>query len=230
MKTSMNEQVGDGEVLLAGGGSAADSAPIDKWLVERTDDGAKMGYIPVAMPSKKYPDCREWITSVFEPYGLTDIEMWTDLTTVTSKTVAAVDAIYIGGGNTYRLLDRVRTAELKPLLREFVANGGVLYGGSAGAILCGSTVETTPDENRVDIVDSSGLGLVPTADIWCHYDSPEAVLQYVTDAGQTVVAIPERSGVSVTESRVRVVGHESISVFRDESERNYAPGEQFQFQ
>jgi len=226
----MNERLGDGEVLLAGGGSAEDSAPIDKWLVERTSDDSKMGYIPVAMPSEKYPDCREWITSVFEPYALTDIEMWTDLTKVTSETVAGVNAIYIGGGNTYRLLDRIRTAELDPLLREFVADGGVLYGGSAGAILCGSTIETTPDENRAKIVDKRGLGLLPTVDIWCHYDSPDAVSQYVSDTGRTVVAIPERSGVSVTESCARVVGHESISMFRNGSESTYTPGEQFQLQ
>ena len=226
-EVSMNVRVGNGEVLLGGGGDADDSSPVDKRLVEQIGDDATMGYIPVAMPSKRYPDCMEWITSVFERYGLTNIEMWPDLTEVTTETVADVSAIYIGGGNTYRLLNKVRTTGLDTLLYEFVSDGGALYGGSAGAIICGETIETTPDENRAGIVDTTGLGLFPTTDIWCHYEPNDAVPQYVTDTGRTVIAIPERSGVSVTETRYKIVGHEPIRVFQNGNKTMYSPGEHF---
>lgn len=226
----MDVRVHDGELLLAGGGDADDSWPLDERLVKQIGGSATMGYIPVAMPPKKYPDCEEWITSVFDQHGLANIEMWTSLTEVDADNVADVSAVYIGGGNTYRLLDKLRTTKTDLLLREFVSDGGLLYGGSAGAIICGETIETTPDENRVGLTDYTGLGLLPDIDVWCHYEDndTEDVHEYATTSGQTVIALPERSGVSVTATRYKVVGHEPISVFQNGDVTKYFPSEQFQ--
>lgn len=224
----MSERVGRGELLLAGGGDADDSWHIDERLVEQVGNDATMGYIPVAMPSEKYSDCEEWITSVFERHGLTDIEMWTSLTEVDAETIADVNAIYIGGGNTFRLLNKLRTSGFDHLLRGFVSEGGVLYGGSAGAIVCGETIETTPDENRVEITDTTGLGLLPNVEIWCHYERDGAVRQYATTSGRTVLALPERSGVAVTANRYTVVGHDPIDVFQNGEVTKYSPNERFQ--
>ena len=224
----MSERVSNGEILLGGGGDADDSSLIDERLVKQIGEDATMGYIPVAMPSEKYPDCKRWITSVFERYGLTDIETWTKLTEVTVETITDIDAIYISGGNTYQLLAKLRTAGLDSLLREFVSDGGVLYGGSAGAIICGETIETTPDENRVEITDTTGLGLLSNTDVWCHYKIGDAVPQYATATGRTTIAIPERSGVSITATHYTVVGHESVCVFQNGTETMYSPGKQFE--
>lgn len=224
----MNEEIGIGELLLAGGGDAGDSWPIDERLVEQVGDDATIGYIPVAMPPEKYPDCKEWITSTFERHGLTDIKMWTTLTAVDAENLAEVSAVYIGGGNTYRLLDNLRETGLDRLIRQFVSDGGILYGGSAGAIICGETIETTPDENRVGITDSAGLGLLPNIDVWCHYEVDVGAHEFATTSGRTVLALPERSGVSITANRCKVVGYEPITVFQKEKETEYFPTEQFQ--
>jgi Peptidase E len=224
----MSERVGDGEILLGGGGDADDSSPLDEWLVDQIGTDAAMGYIPVAMPDETYLDCERWITSVFERHGLTDIEPWTEPTEVTPKTMANIDAIYVGGGNTYRLLAKLRAASLDGPLREFVLDGGILYGGSAGAIICGATIETTPDENHVEITDPTGFELLPDIDVWCHYKTDDEVSQYATVTGRTTVAIPERSGVSVTATHYTVVGHEPVCVFQDDTKTTYPPGEQFE--
>lgn len=223
----MNGHIRDGELLLAGGGDADDSQPIDKRLVKRIGDSETMGYIPVAMPSEKYPDCEEWITSVFEQYGLTNIKMWPTLSEVDADDIADVSAIYIGGGNTYRLLNKLRTTKTDRRLREFVSDGGILYGGSAGAIICGETIETTPDENRVGLTDYTGLGFLADINVWCHYEDNENVHKYAITSGQTVIALPERSGISVTAARYKVVGHEPISVFQNGKEMKHFPGERF---
>ena len=205
----------DGELLLAGGGNANDSWPLDEWLVDQIGRDGAIGYLPVAMPPDRYPDCEEWITGVFQEHGVSDIRMWTDLAELDESDVAAVNAIYVGGGNTYRLLERLRQTNTDRRLREFISAGGILYGGSAGAIICGETIETTPDENMVGLQETTALQLLPETDIWCHYseaDDPE-IHEYAVETDRTVVAIPERSGASVTATRYRVVGHVPIRVF-----------------
>lgn len=225
----MSSPIGDGAVLLAGGGNKEDSYHLDERLVEQVGSDAALGYIPVAMPTEKYSDCEQWITAVFERFGLKQIEMWTDLSEIDADAMEDVSGVYIGGGNTFRLLDALRTTGVDRLLCEFVKDGGTLYGGSAGAIICGETIETTPDENQAGVTDATGLRLLPQVDVWCHYDAEEdeQIFQYVTTADRTLVAIPERSGLSVTASRYLVVGHDPIHVFQNSNKTTYSPGELF---
>jgi dipeptidase E len=219
----------DGEILLAGGGDEMDSWLIDARLVEQIGRDAAMGYIPVAMTPEYYADCEEWITAAFDEHGFSDIRMWTELGEINPSDMESVSAVYIGGGNTYRLLDKLRNTNTDRQLRQFVADGGYLYGGSAGAIICGETIETTSDENLDGLTDPTGLKLLPDTDIWCHYaDSDESEIhKYVTESDRTVVAIPERSGVSVTVNRCRVIGYAPIRVFNNGGKRIKSPGEQF---
>lgn len=218
-----------GELLLAGGGDENDSWLLDERLVNEISRDAAMGYIPVAMPPEYYSDNVEWITDVFAKHGFSDIRIWTELGELNASTIASVSAVYIGGGNTYRLLDKLRQSGADQLLREFVASGGCLYGGSAGAIICGETIETTPDENRVNLTDTTGLRLLPDIDIWCHYtdnDDPK-ISEYVTETDRTVIAIPERSGVSVAANRCLVVGYAPVSVFGKGEKRIKSPDDRF---
>lgn len=107
---------------------------------------------------------------------------------------------------------------------------GVTYtGGSAGAIICGETIETTPDENRVGLSDLTGLKLLPDIDIWCHYtDSDDSEIEeHMAETDRTAIAIPERSGVSVTANRCRVIGYAPVSVFAIGVKRVKSPDEQF---
>lgn len=67
------------------------------------------------------------------------------------------------------------------------------------------------------LTDTTGLRLLPNIDIWCHYtenDDP-AITEYVTKTDRTVIAIPERSGLSVTANRCLVVGYAPVSVFHE---------------
>lgn len=218
-----------GELLLAGGGDENDSWLLDERLVNEIGRDATMGYVPVAMPPEYYPESVEWITKTFGMHGFSDIETWSDLEDLNASNLESVSAVYIGGGNTYRLLDELRQTETDQQLREFVASGGYLYGGSAGAIICGETIETTPDANRVGLTDTTGLMFLTDIDIWCHYaekDDPE-IFDYVTETDRTVIAIPEQSGVSVTANRCRVIGYAPVSVFANGVKRIISPDEQF---
>ncbi|MGH7339555.1 MAG: dipeptidase PepE, partial [Candidatus Rokuibacteriota bacterium] len=77
------------------------------------------------------------------------------------KTLERVDGVFVGGGNTYALLDRVRAAGLIEAIQERARSGMPYAGASAGANLAGPTILTTNDWNVVALARFDALGLVP---------------------------------------------------------------------
>jgi dipeptidase E len=77
------------------------------------------------------------------------------------RAVREAEAVYVGGGNTFRLLDRVRRAGvLRPLARRVRA--GLPYVGiSAGTNLACPTIRTTNDMPISWPASADALGLVP---------------------------------------------------------------------
>jgi dipeptidase E len=61
-------------------------------------------------------------------------------------TLASAPAVFVGGGNTFLLLETLRAAGVAPVLRERVASGATRYlGTSAGSNLACPTIQTTND-------------------------------------------------------------------------------------
>jgi dipeptidase E len=75
--------------------------------------------------------------------------------------VAETPALYVGGGNSFRLLDRMQRLGLMGLVRERVRAGMPYVGISAGTNLAGPTIRTTNDMPIVEPESLDGLGLVP---------------------------------------------------------------------
>ena len=67
-------------LILAGGGEAEDSRPLDELFATWIGPQGKMLYLPVAMKDSQHPceSCLAWIRSIFTPLGVLNIEMWTD--------------------------------------------------------------------------------------------------------------------------------------------------------
>lgn len=75
--------------------------------------------------------------------------------------VAAAEAVFVGGGNTFRLLAHLQAASLLDPLRERVRNGMPYMGASAGTNIAGPTIRTTNDMPIVQPTSFTALGLVP---------------------------------------------------------------------
>src|SRR5258705_3475580 len=76
-------------------------------------------------------------------------------------TLADAEALFMGGGNTYALLQRLLGAGLLEAIRARVAAGMPYAGASAGSNLAGPTILTTNDWNVVGLDRFEALGLVP---------------------------------------------------------------------
>ena len=209
------------KLYLSGGGGKEKSKLVDENFVKTIGVERNVIYIPVAIEQSKYPfdECYNYIKSVLEPLGIKNIEMWTDLK---DKPIPAIDkysAIYIGGGNTFSLMNQINKNNFSRILKEFINNGGVVYGGSAGAIIMGKSLVTClhSDENKIDLKKLDGLDYINGYSIWCHYKDleEEQVLKCSKDYSLPIIAIPETSGLYFEDSKIISIGHEKCLLFKD---------------
>ena len=217
-------------LILAGGGNADDSRPLDEVFASWIGLQGRLLYLPVALndDQRVYKAALQWLTSVFHPLGVTQIEMWTELHRHSAAEFARFAAVYIGGGNTFKLLHVLRTAHLDSGLAEFVQQGGAVYGGSAGAIVLGRDILTSAhfDANEVGVQDTQGLDLVNGYAVWCHYqpEHDQYIQHYVEQREVPVLALPERAGVVKTDGQLVVQGFEPVIEFTMGQRRSIPSG------
>ena len=93
------------------------------------------------------------------------------------KEIAGFDIIYVCGGNTFYLLSKAKESGFDTIIKEYVENGGVYVGVSAGSILAGPDIEITLpwDNNDIGLKDFTALNL--TDKIICpHYTGKDKKL------------------------------------------------------
>jgi peptidase E len=97
-----------------------------------------------------------------------------------------IDAIYISGGNTFATFDRIKKSGFDREIIEYVKNGAVYLGGSAGAHIASKNIEHVMryDSNTPGMTEYDGLRLFDGILI-CHYtDSRKEHLQQLEDEGK----------------------------------------------
>lgn len=77
------------------------------------------------------------------------------------KDLDGVDAIFVGGGNTFRLLKTLYERDLLNPIRKRVHNGLLYMGSSAGTAITAPTIRTTNDMPIVEPPSLTSLGFVP---------------------------------------------------------------------
>jgi len=125
----------------------------------------------------------------------------------------ACDAIHLTGGNTFYFLHWLRQRNMLSTLQRYVADGGILIGVSAGAILMTSNIataclcgDTRPEEDP----DWSGLGLVDFAFV-PHIDSLSegsvVIANYARKHQITVYGCRDGDGLIVQDNQIRCIGN-----------------------
>lgn len=91
-----------------------------------------------------------------------------------------IDAIYIGGGNTFSMLKILKDTKFDKEIIKYVKNGVTYIGGSAGAHIVTKNIKhVLPfDNNSVGLKDYNGLGLFDGI-LFCHYTDDRK--KYVDD-------------------------------------------------
>lgn len=98
-----------------------------------------------------------------------------------------IDLLYIGGGNTFQTLDRLKKRNFTDEIIRYIKSGVIYIGGSAGAHIVSRNIEHVLmyDNNKTNVTDFEALGLFDGIFIchFCaareeHYGQLKAISQY----------------------------------------------------
>jgi dipeptidase E len=179
---------------------------------------------------------------LFVPYALFDRDTYAataqkrfqkmgyDLTSIHTATnpvqaVKDTDAIFIGGGNTFRLLKTLYDFDLLGPIRERVADGMRYIGSSAGSNVAAPTIKTTNDMPIVQPPSFDALGLV-SFQINPHYLDPdpnskhmgetreERIRQFLEENDTPVVGLREGAMLRIENGETILRGSTGARIFR----------------
>jgi peptidase E/GNAT superfamily N-acetyltransferase len=147
-----------GQVILA----SSDPRPFD----DRVRGGAAVVFVPTA--ANHLPDrgaIVEPVRRMLDRCGArwNELDLADAAPEAVTASVAAADAVLVGGGDPYRLLQAARRASFGAATHELVRRGGLYCGISAGAMLAAPSLEPlrhfSPFTPPADLADLGGLNL-----------------------------------------------------------------------
>jgi len=154
-------------------------------------------------------------------YELTSIHTADDPVAAVNKT----DAVFIGGGNTFRLLKALYDFDLLDAIRDRVSNGMPYIGSSAGSNVAAPTIKTTNDMPIVQPPSFDALGLV-LFQINPHYLDPdpnsrhmgetreERIVQFLEENETPVVGLREGAMLRIENGETMLRGSTGARIFR----------------
>jgi dipeptidase E len=154
-------------------------------------------------------------------YQLTPVHTASDA----ARAVSQTEAVFIGGGNTFRLLKALYDFDLLDPIRERVEAGMPYIGSSAGSNVAGPTIKTTNDMPIVEPPSFNALGLV-SFQINPHYldadpnsrhmgeTREERIIQFLEENDTPVVGLREGAMLRIENGETILRGSSGARIFR----------------
>jgi dipeptidase E len=141
------------------------------------------------------------------------------------RAVLEAKALFVGGGNTFRLLKTLQDLSLLEPVRRRILAGMPYVGSSAGSVVAAPTIRTTNDMPIVQPSSFEALGLV-SFQINAHYLDPdpssthmgetreERIRQFHEENAAPVVGLREGTMLRIEGDTVRLLGIVPARIFR----------------
>ena len=135
-------------------------------LIKEEIDNKKVAFIPTASLHEGYTGYVGSARKLLKKMGeyVTEIDISKKAYSTRQAVFEDADVIYFTGGNSFFLMDQLRKTETDELLKKELANGKLMIGESAGAIICAPTIQYIEqmDEKPEDYSqeDNEGLDLI----------------------------------------------------------------------
>ena len=159
-----------------------------------------------------------------------------ELDVVTLEDLDRADALFVGGGNTFRLLKTLQEGNLIEPIRARVRGGLPYVGSSAGSMIACPTIRTTNDMPIVQPRSFDALGLIGFQ-LNCHYLDPdptsthkgetreERLREFHEENDALVLGLREGTMLCVEDGAITLQGEKPARIFRRGAEPvEVAPG------
>jgi len=187
------------------------------------DKPLKILFIPYAAVTFTFDEYEKKVNERFKEIGHTvkSIHHYDDPV----QAVKEAEVIVVGGGNTWKLLARMRDRKLLGRMFAKIEAGTPYIGWSAGANLACPTIKTTNDMPIVDPHGLQALSLVPFQ-INPHYldDNPanhggetreDRINEFITENRDVdVVGLREGTMLYVENDNIKLIGQKTARIFR----------------
>jgi len=180
-------------------------------------------FIPYARPSgMSYDAYTELASKVFKQIGIRvkGIHQFKNA----QEAVENAEGIFVGGGNTFVLVNELYKQNLIKVLKEKINEGAPYLGTSAGSNICGLTMQNTNDMPIVYPPSYETLGVIPF-NINAHYLDPDPSSTHKGETRETrikefhtynetpVLGLREGSWLKVTGEEITLEGELKARLF-----------------
>jgi len=174
-------------------------------------------------------------TVAFCPFAAHDHEVYTEkararfgqlgFDVVPIEQLDRADAIFVGGGNTFRLLKKLYETRLLEKIRDRAKSGMSYMGASAGTIITCPTIRTTNDMPIVEPPSLASLGLL-SFQLNCHYldadpnsthkgeTREQRLLEFHEENATPVLGLREGTQLWVEDGTITLLGLKNARIMR----------------
>ena len=125
-----------------------------------------------------------------------------------------IDLIYVGGGNTFETMQKLRNSNFLKVIFDYVKTGVIYIGGSCGAHIVTKSIEHVKnfDINEIGLTNYSGLGFLDGIIIPHYDDSRKEIFNHLIDQKKyNVYALTNDDSIVITDDKVCVIRGEKES-------------------
>lgn len=223
------------KLLLNGGGGSKELKLAMEILNEIMDHNKPILYVPLAMDEIDHPydGCYEWFQNVIADMNVCGVDMARSFEDFANYNFENYSSIFIGGGNTYKLLKGMKDNGIFEKIIEYLNKDGIISGCSAGTVIFGKDINiiSTMDKNEVELEDTKGFDCLNGISIFPHYTNTKSKLteeenrlrtEGFTDAISNfskeigdVIAIPEEDTIYISDDSIQIIGSRPYYEFKN---------------
>ena len=209
------------KLILCGGGIGKQVKSSYRKYTELLDKEKPVLYIPLAWRDNDYDQCLEWLKGELTPYGVTKYDVIRDVKQFNEIDLVNYNSLYIGGGNTYQLLNCLKESKGFEVIKKYIENDGIVFGSSAGAIIFGKDIKScnvcSNDENLWPELDTGGFNSSNGKSIACHYGAKGKLAEHKEQVrtyeqkGFEIIWVTEEQSIFINNDKMEIIDDKIIS-------------------
>lgn len=145
-------------------------------------------------------------------FGLRDVVVVNMHHQMGLENLGDVDIVYVCGGNTFAILNKLRGTGLDAYIVDQVDKGAIYIGVSAGSIIAGPDIEiagwgSQGDKNEIDLKDVKGFNFTNIA-IFPHFHEElrSEVEEFKNRVDYQVVELTDEQALLIKDDNVKIIG------------------------